>query len=178
MPITYADTPAAVEEERRLLYVGITRARKHLMISWSLARNPGGQARRKPSRFLATLRPESVMDRPTAAAASKSGRKRGKASTCKMCQRPLATARERNRGFCADCPIPYDEELFEALKVWRKERADSESVPAFVVFSDATLEALAEVKPRDRQALLRVNGIGAAKLEKYADDVLAVLGRH
>ena len=49
MPITYADTPAAVEEERRLLYVGITRARVHLWLSWSLARNPGGQARRKPS---------------------------------------------------------------------------------------------------------------------------------
>ncbi|MCZ4497773.1 MAG: ATP-dependent helicase, Rep family [Marmoricola sp.] len=178
MPITYADTPAAVEEERRLLYVGITRARKHLMISWSLARNPGGQARRKPSRFLATLRPESVMDRPAAASAAKGGRKRGKASTCKMCQRPLATARERNRGFCADCPIPYDEQLFESLKVWRKERADAESVPAFVVFSDATLEALAEVKPRDRQALLRINGIGAAKLEKYADDVLAVVTKH
>jgi DNA helicase-2/ATP-dependent DNA helicase PcrA len=57
MPITYADTPAAVEEERRLLYVGITRARAHLWISWSLARHPGGQARRKPSRFLAGMRP-------------------------------------------------------------------------------------------------------------------------
>ena len=57
MPITYAETPAAVEEERRLLYVGITRAREHLWVSWALARNPGGQARRKPSRFLAGLRP-------------------------------------------------------------------------------------------------------------------------
>lgn len=94
---------------------------------------------------------------------------------CKLCQRPLATSRERNRGFCADCPIPYDEELFELLKAWRRERADGESVPAFVVFSDATLEALAEVQPTDRTALLRINGIGAAKLEKYADDVLAVL---
>jgi DNA helicase II / ATP-dependent DNA helicase PcrA len=44
-----------------------------------------------------------------------------------------------------------------------------------VVFSDATLEALAEVRPGDRQALLGINGIGAAKLERYADDVLAVL---
>ncbi len=176
MPITYADTPHAVEEERRLLYVGITRSRKHLMISWSLARNPGGQARRKPSRFLARLRPESVMDKPAAAAASGGGKRSSrKASTCKMCRRPLATAKERNRGFCSDCPIPYDEDLFAALKVWRKERADSESVPAFVVFSDATLEALAEVKPTDHHGLMQINGIGKAKLEKYADDVLAVL---
>ncbi len=176
MPITYADTPAAIEEERRLLYVGITRARKHLMISWSLARNPGGQARRKPSRFLAGMRPESSTDRPTAAAGPSKGRRRAKASACKLCQRPLASARERNRGFCGDCPIPYDESIFESLKSWRRERAEAESVPAFVVFSDATLEALAEVQPKDRKALLEINGIGAAKLEKYADDVLAVLG--
>ncbi len=174
MPITYADTPAAVEEERRLLYVGITRARKHLMISWSLARNPGGQARRKPSRFLASLRPESVTDRaPVAGGGTKRSSK--KASVCKMCRRPLVSPKERNRGFCDDCPIPYDENLFASLKAWRKERADAESVPAFVVFSDATLEAIAEVKPTDRKGLLRINGIGAAKLEKYADDVLAVL---
>ncbi len=174
MPITYADTPAAVEEERRLLYVGITRARKHLMISWSLARNPGGQARRKPSRFLASLRPESVTDRaPAAGGGTKRSSK--KASVCKMCRRPLVSPKERNRGFCDDCPIPYDENLFASLKAWRKERADAESVPAFVVFSDATLEAIAEVKPTDRKGLLRINGIGAAKLEKYADDVLAVL---
>ncbi|MBO9521618.1 MAG: ATP-dependent DNA helicase UvrD2 [Nocardioidaceae bacterium] len=175
MPITYADTPAAVEEERRLLYVGITRARKHLSLSWALARNPGGQARRKPSRFLAGMRPESVTDKAPAASGS-SGSKRGrKASACRLCRKPLASSRERNRGFCADCPPPYDEELFASLKAWRRERADAESVPAFVVFSDATLEALAEVKPTDRQGLLRINGIGAAKLEKYADDVLAVL---
>src|SRR6476619_856689 len=65
MPITYAEGPAAVEEERRLLYVGITRAREHLWLSWALARNPGGQARRKPSRFLTGLRPESITDRTT-----------------------------------------------------------------------------------------------------------------
>jgi DNA helicase-2/ATP-dependent DNA helicase PcrA len=175
MPITYATTPEAIEEERRLLYVGITRARKHLALSWSLARNPGGQARRKPSRFLAGIRPESITDRPAVQTGAKAARRRSKASVCKMCRRPLATARERNRGYCSDCPLPYDESVFESLKQWRKQRADAESVPAFVVFSDATLEALAEVRPTDRQGLLRVNGIGAAKLERYADAVLAVL---
>jgi DNA helicase II / ATP-dependent DNA helicase PcrA len=175
VPFTYATTPEAIEEERRLLYVGITRARKRLTLSWSLARNPGGQARRKPSRFLAGLRPESASDRDAVQAGSPSKRRRAKASRCRMCQRPLASARERNRGYCSTCPLPYDEGLFDSLKQWRKQRADAESVPAFVVFSDATLEALAEVRPGDRQALLGINGIGAAKLERYADDVLAVL---
>lgn len=176
MPITYADGPAAVEEERRLLYVGITRARKHLMISWSLARNPGGQARRRPSRFLAGMRPESATDRAAAATTtSKSSRRRGKALMCKLCQQPLASSRERNRGFCSTCPIPYDEDLFESLKAWRKVRSDADSVPAYVVFSDATLEALAEVRPSDRGSLEGIKGIGPSKVEKYADEVLAVL---
>jgi DNA helicase-2/ATP-dependent DNA helicase PcrA len=176
MPISYADTPAAVEEERRLLYVGITRARAHLWLSWSLARNPGGQARRRPSRFLDGLRPASATDRPATAGSTRSRRRGRKAALCKQCQKPLGSSRERNRGYCDDCPVPYDEGLFESLKAWRKERAAEESVPAYVVFSDATLEALAEVRPNDRQALLRINGIGRAKLEKYADDVLEILG--
>ena len=176
MPITYADTPAAVEEERRLLYVGITRARAHLWISWALARNPGGQARRKPSRFLAGLRPESVTDRAASAGGSRSTRRQGKkAAVCKQCQRPLASSRERNRGYCAECPVPYDEELFESLRAWRKEQADAQSVPAFVVFSDATLEALAEVRPTDRQGLSSINGIGRTKLDRYADELLRII---
>ena len=177
MPITYADTPAAVEEERRLLYVGITRARQHLWVSWALARNPGGQARRKPSRFLAGLRPASATDRTEGARGTSSSRRRGKkAAVCKQCQRPLASSRERNRGYCSDCPVPYDEELFESLRSWRKEQAEAQSVPAFVVYSDATLEALAEVRPRDRRALQSINGIGKAKLDKYADELLAIIG--
>lgn len=176
MPITYADTPAAVEEERRLLYVGVTRARAHLWISWALARNPGGQARRKPSRFLAGLRPESATDRADAASPARGARRKGKkAAVCKQCQKPLASSRERNRGYCQDCPVPYDEELFESLRSWRKEQAEAQSVPAFVVFSDATLEALAEVKPTDRQGLQSINGIGKTKLDKYADELLALL---
>ena len=146
-------------------------------MSWALARNPGGQARRKPSRFLAGLRPESVTDRADGGASATSGRRRGKkAAVCKQCQRPLASSRERNRGYCSDCPVPYDEELFESLRSWRKEQAEAQSVPAFVVFSDATLEALAEVKPTDRRGLQSINGIGAAKLERYAEDLLAILG--
>ncbi len=178
MPIVHADTPAGVEEERRLLYVGVTRARTHLWVSWSLARNPGGQARRKPSRFLDGLRPASATDRsggsgPGGGRASRRTSK--KAATCQQCQRPLASSRERNRGYCADCPVPYDEELFETLRTWRKEQAEQQSVPAFVVFSDATLEALAEVKPTTRAALQGINGIGKAKLDKYAEELLALL---
>jgi DNA helicase-2/ATP-dependent DNA helicase PcrA len=148
----------------------------HLWVSWSLARNPGGQARRRPSRFLAGLRPASATDRAEGTGPVPGSRHRGKkAAACKQCQRPLASSRERNRGYCEDCPVPYDEELFELLKSWRTEQAAAQSIPAFVVFSDATLEALAEVKPTDRRGLQSINGIGKSKLDKYADELLEIL---
>ncbi len=56
LPIVYAQTEEAIEEERRLLYVGVTRARERIFLSWSLARSPGGRRTRKPSRFLGRLR--------------------------------------------------------------------------------------------------------------------------
>jgi DNA helicase II / ATP-dependent DNA helicase PcrA len=174
MPIIYADTPAAVEEERRLLYVGMTRARLRLTVSWSLARTPGGRSTRKPSRFLTGLRPEVGSD--SAPARGAKTRTRKGVAHCRECGKPLGTTAERKVGRCEDCPASYDEELFERLRGWRVERAAQEKVPAYVVFTDLTLQAIAEVKPADRQSLLRINGIGQSKLTKYADDVLTLVG--
>ena len=56
MPIVHARTPDAIEEERRLLYVAITRAREHLYLSWPAARAPGGRGGRQRSRFLNDVR--------------------------------------------------------------------------------------------------------------------------
>ncbi|CAI9406548.1 ATP-dependent DNA helicase UvrD2 [Nocardioides sp. T2.26MG-1] len=169
LPITYADTPTAVEEERRLLYVGMTRARLDLALSWALSRNPGGRGSRKPSRFLDPLLPDE-------ARASRDRPRTRKVANCRECGRPLATGQELKRGRCTDCPASYDEELFERLREWRRDRAGEESVPAFVVFTDATLQLIAEHKPRTPEALLRINGIGRSKLERYGEDVLTVVG--
>jgi DNA helicase-2/ATP-dependent DNA helicase PcrA len=73
LPIIHAQTDEDIEEERRLLYVGVTRAREHLFLSWSLARAPGGRRTRRPSRFLDGLpaasrpgraRPQVTADQP------------------------------------------------------------------------------------------------------------------
>jgi DNA helicase II / ATP-dependent DNA helicase PcrA len=169
MPLTHATSEAEIEEERRLLYVGMTRARQHLVVSWAAARTPGGRGNRQPSRFLDGLLPAS------ARAASAKPRSR-RAAHCRECGRPLAGAVEKKKGRCADCPASYDEELFERLRAWRKERADEESVPAFVVFTDATLQLIAERRPASEADLLRISGVGPAKLERYGDAVLGVVG--
>jgi len=85
------------------------------------------------------------------------------------------SAPEKKRGRCEDCPASYDEELFERLREWRKERAGEEGVPAFVVFTDATLQLIAEHRPQTPEALLRINGIGRSKLERYGEGVLELL---
>ncbi len=172
LPITYAETAAEIEEERRLLYVGMTRARQHLRLSWALARTPGGRASRKPSRFLDRLLPASAV--ADAAQPARGRRGRG-AAQCRVCSTSLTTAVEKKLGRCADCPSAYDEELFERLRAWRLGRAAEESVPAFVIFTDATLQLVAEHRPTSAAGLLRINGIGKAKLDKYSDELIAIL---
>jgi DNA helicase II / ATP-dependent DNA helicase PcrA len=67
LPIVYAQTDEAIAEERRLLYVGITRARDLVCLSWALARSGDGRHVRKPSRFVAEIRPHGRRSRAGAA---------------------------------------------------------------------------------------------------------------
>jgi ATP-dependent DNA helicase RecQ len=70
---------------------------------------------------------------------------------------------------------PAEQSLFEALRTLRAELAREQNLPAYVIFHDATLRAMAAQRPRDLDALARVNGVGASKLERYGERVLAVL---
>jgi DNA helicase-2/ATP-dependent DNA helicase PcrA len=169
LPITYAETPAQVEEERRLLYVGMTRARVDLALSWAQARQPGGRASRKPSRFLTPLLPQDTLA-PTRAGGTKGAR------MCLECGKPLQTSADKARRRCAGCPAPYDEALFERLREWRSQRARDEEIAAFMVFSNATLEEIATRRPQSPRELLRVSGVGQEKLAKYGEDLLELVG--
>jgi DNA helicase-2/ATP-dependent DNA helicase PcrA len=157
-----------VEEERRLLYVGITRARVHLALSWALSRSPGGRQSRKPSRFLNGIAPQTRAD----PAPAKSRRNRGAKTRCRICNQDLTTPAAIMLRRCETCSADIDEELLTRLKAWRLDVAKEQKVPAYVVFTDNTLIAIAELLPDDEAALIAIPGIGARKLEQYGPDVL------
>jgi DNA helicase-2/ATP-dependent DNA helicase PcrA len=97
------------------------------------------------------------------------------AAHCRTCGHALHDAAERKLGRHADCPATYDERTLVLLKEWRKQEAAEEKVPAFCVFTDATLMAIAEAKPGSAQALITIPGLGPGKVRKYGEQVLAIL---
>ncbi|MGW7413263.1 ATP-dependent DNA helicase UvrD2 [Streptomyces sp. NPDC054863] len=184
MPITYAKTDEQVEEERRLLYVGVTRARVHLSLSWALARSPGGRPSRTASRFLKGLRPGSGSQVSRAAAgggSSSSGAAPGTAVRafrgpirCRVCGKTLIDGGEMKLMRCEDCPSDMDEGLYERLHDWRETQAGKLGQPGYCVFTDKTLMAIAEARPDAEGDLVRIAGVGARKLRLYGTDVLAL----
>ncbi|MEV7733655.1 ATP-dependent DNA helicase UvrD2 [Streptomyces sp. NPDC088921] len=188
MPITYAKTDEQIEEERRLLYVGVTRARERLHVSWSLSRSPGGRPNRRPSRFLDGLRPGSTATAGRTAGGGSGGVERGFTSPvgaaprrtqrtparCRVCGRTLTDAGEMKLMRCEDCPSDMDEGLYERLRDWRAVQAQHSGQPAFCVFTDKTLMAIAEAVPDDEHELARIPGVGQRKLNRYGADVLTI----
>ena len=160
LPISLAEGPAAIEEERRLLYVGVTRAREHLVISYARARNAGGRASRKPSRFLDGIWPTG----------GGPARRRGRSAS----QSPKERAKQAAAEFEADND-PATIALFEALRAWRAKVAKERSRPAYTVFADTTLRSIAVVKPGTLPQLSLIHGVGAVKLQEYGADVLHVV---
>jgi DNA helicase II / ATP-dependent DNA helicase PcrA len=153
VPIVYAQTAEAIEEERRLLYVGITRARSLVCLSWALARSPGGRKSRKPSRFVTEIRPRLRL--AELAGPGRPDRDR------------RAERKARAGGSGGDGP------LLRKLKEWRLATAKEQGVPAYVVFNDATLEAIADSRPGSSGELLAIPGVGPTKLDRYGAAVLA-----
>ncbi|MFK0210406.1 ATP-dependent DNA helicase UvrD2 [Streptomyces sp. NPDC090298] len=182
MPITYAKTDEQVEEERRLLYVGVTRARVHLTLSWGLSRSPGGRANRRPSRFLKGLRPGSG-SLATVGSAGGGSVERGSGPVrrrprgpvlCRVCGATLTEAGAMKLMRCEDCPSDMDEALYERLRDWRSEQARELGQPPYCVFTDKTLMAIAERVPATDGELASIAGVGARKLDRFGADVLAI----
>ena len=146
LPIRQAESDEAIAEERRLLYVGLTRARRHLALSWAERR----ETRRRPSRFLAALEGRAgVSGRVTVLPGA-----------------PMGAARPRARDI--------DSPLMTALREWRTMTAQSDGVPAFVVAADSLLIEIADQRPTTMPALARIKGIGPSKLARYGEEILEI----
>lgn len=178
LPTSRARTQRQLEEERRLLYVGVTRARRLLYLSYGLARSSGGRARQASS-----LLSGHGFDGPAAnhgggtSSTGAAGKKRRTAvrKSCRVCDQTLSDGRSRKLGRCESCPSTMDEELFERLRQWRKDTSVASGVPAYVVFTDVTLTAIAEQRPQTDGELTSIPGIGARKVEQYGAAVLALV---
>jgi DNA helicase-2/ATP-dependent DNA helicase PcrA len=147
LPFRSGRNRAPVEEERRLLYVGITRAKRFVCLTWPA----DGRGGRSPFVEELTGRP---LSEPHLASRSAAG--------------PKTAVRGRSTR-------PVGDPIFDALKRWRRDRAERDSVPAYVVFHDSTLAEIASRHPRTLSDLRKVSGVGPAKLERYGQEVMAVL---
>lgn len=157
MPISLADTPARKEEERRLLYVGVTRARNHLELSWARARSADRRASRRRSPFLAGIWPEEAAVGRVRAAQSPRHRAAARAEEF-----------ERNNS-------PETLALYQRLREWRSGVAHAAGKPAFTVLPDQTLRDVAIARPKTLRQLGVIRGIGEVKLDRFGASVLQVL---
>ncbi|MEO7803744.1 MAG: ATP-dependent DNA helicase UvrD2 [Actinomycetota bacterium] len=149
MPFVRAKSDDDAQEERRLLYVGITRARRHLFLSRALTRDNERRRNPGPSSFLYELGLLTASASPS--------------------QRPTPNK---------IVVPPENKDLFEALRSWRLEESRRTAVPAFVVFNDQTLVAIASARPKDYADLLSISGIGPSKSALYGADVLELVAKH
>ncbi|MDK7741800.1 ATP-dependent DNA helicase UvrD2 [Helcobacillus massiliensis] len=178
IPISMAKTDEAIEEERRLFYVALTRARDILTVTWSAARSEGARASRKASPFIQGAFDRS-RDRTDRSAVSRSTGRRGATIFlhCSQCSGALETAAEQKIGRHRDCGGEQSAELFNALREWRLDVSRELKRPAFAVFTNDTLLAIADRAPRDEAQLLAIPGMGPVKREQYGEAVLAIVNR-
>ena len=175
VPISHATSEESRAEERRLLYVAVTRAERELHCSWARQRTFGARAlRRQPSPWLEEI---------SAARAALAGNERpGSAAWRSRLAEERARIRGGQGGRSGRSGVGVgngaDPALLGALKRWRADAARAGGVPAYVVFHDTTLAAVAEARPRSTASLLRLPGLGPVKAERYGDALLAVIAEH
>lgn len=196
LPYKRSRSEEATNEERRLFYVGITRAKTHLSISWV------SDGRRKASAFIGeispagskagALIPTKKKDEHIAAVVGLEVALAGGFTGTIVELEPGGALVALGGG--AELMVPYGDpvtaggktlaleapaagaELLGKLKAWRLDRAKADEVPAYVVFHDTTLEAIARTAPGTLDELAVISGVGPSKLERYGGEILALLG--
>jgi DNA helicase-2/ATP-dependent DNA helicase PcrA len=164
VPIHHAQGDDDVDEERRLLYVALTRAEEELHCTWARTRAFGSRSlRRKESPWLSVIR-VALGERPRTLSREEGARR-------------ARDARSRLRADTSPVEAP-DRPLAQALRAWRLETSRTNDVPAFVIFNDATLHAIVQRRPRTPAELLAVPGIGPAKAQRFGQAILALVAEH
>ena len=178
VPIAYASSPGSLAEERRLLYVALTRAERRLHCSWCNERRAanGPMLRRNPSPWLAVLAPHCSVTRARddtvrpaeAISLAPSGRDRSFAGFVALARGRLAPTPEAS-GTKASSTVA------DELRQWRGRLARASGVPPHVLLHDSTLLALARSKPQSTEELLAVPGLGPVKVARFGPQILAVV---
>jgi ATP-dependent DNA helicase RecQ len=91
---------------------------------------------------------------------------------------PVKDKRRKNSNNKLVNKTDINNDIWDALRVKRREIADAQDVPPYIIFNDATLMAMVEAKPTNRHQMALISGVGERKLTLYADQFLAVLSKH
>ncbi len=175
VPISHAKSHEALDEEQRLLYVALSRAERRLDLSWARTRTVGMRvAKRSPSPWLTRVE-RAVAGVADDASPTGDGARAAIADARARATRAGGTSkagRDRISVGVADTP------LLDALVDWRLKLSRAANVPAYVIFTNATLSEIATTRPRTSRALLDVAGVGPVKAERYGDAVLQLVEAH
>lgn len=174
VPIGRATTPTALDEERRLLYVAVTRAAQRLTCTWAATRRFGARpVPREPSPWLPAVVPGSPTGRRAEVVDAETWRARVAEQRRQLAEpgRPRQGAGARRRTVLGGA----DDAVVAALRDWRTQVARASGVPAHVVLHDRTLEAVAALGPASEEELLGVPGIGPVKAARLGPAILGVL---
>ena len=188
VPIGHARTGEALAEELRLFYVAVTRAERELVCSWAAQRRFGTKTlRRDRSPYLDTVvavvaslaagTDPAEAGAAVARAGADKGRGKGRARVAKHTRSRTRPDLPRAAGALA--PADLDDqgrELLDLLRSWRTEKAKASGMPAYVICNDRTLVEIASTRPATPSQLLGVHGLGEVKVNRFGDELLALVG--
>jgi DNA helicase-2/ATP-dependent DNA helicase PcrA len=178
VPMGKARSETAEREERRLLYVALTRAVDELHVSWAASRSFGGRpVPRRPSRWLEAVVEACVAEGGVGAGVTAGGVGRNGPPWRQRLDEQRAALRRSIRPEAGGAEDAEYESAHRALCAWRVEAARQSGIPPRVLLHDATLEAIAVHRPSTLEQLLEMPGLGPVKVGRYGPLILELLAR-